>query len=151
MIDKAGDKLENGNGNGWAQKWGAFIQTISLVTIIISGLWIVGIHPIESELSDIKQELNNKETKEVQVIHDKEFEKLDKRVQILQDNTVPKSVHDLVWAKDKEDKERLQNAIGELRRDLGGTYSLRDAMADLQKRLDRLEVINQQKPMTTKD
>lgn len=128
------------NGNGFAQKWGAFIQTISLVTVVVSGLWIVGIHPIDSEIFDIKQKENTFVTKEVMAIRDHQFEMLENRVRIMaNDQLVPKSTHELIWNKDKEDKIRIQDSINELRKDLGGTYSLRDAMADLQKRLDRLE------------
>lgn len=142
MPNKVGEV--NGNGTVFAQKWGAFIQTITLTVVIISGLWIVGIHPIESEIAELKQREVLYTTRDIQSIRDHQFELLENRVRELSINQiVPKSTHELIWAQDREDKTRIQNTINDLRKDLGGTYSLRDAMADLQKRLDRLEVINQ--------
>lgn len=140
----------NGNGNGFTQKWGAFIQTISLVIVIIAGLWAVGINPIRNEIIDIRATDSNLVTKEVFRVslddHIKELEELKGRIHELELSIIPKSTHQLIWDKDKEDRERLQNAITDLRKDLGGTYTLKDAMTDLQKRIDRLETIKHPMP-----
>lgn len=140
----------NGNGNGFTQKWGTFIQTISLVTIIVAGLWAVGINPIQNEIVEIRTTGNSLVTKEVFTVSSeakaREMEELKLRIHELELSIIPKSTHQLIWDKDKEDRERLQNAVNDLRKDIGGTFTVKDAMSDLQKRIDRLEVMKHPMP-----
>lgn len=57
----------------------------------------------------------------------------------LNDNIVTRGEHTQHWAKTDADIASLQKQIDQVRSDFGNTYSLHDALGDLQKRLDRLE------------
>lgn len=57
----------------------------------------------------------------------------------INDAIVPRGEHAQHWAKTDADIVNLQKQIDQIRNDFGNTYSLHDALSDLQKRLDKLE------------
>lgn len=54
-------------------------------------------------------------------------------------NIVPRGEHQGHWDITAAEITNLQKQIDQQRSDFGSTYSLRDALADMQKRLDKLE------------
>lgn len=52
---------------------------------------------------------------------------------------VPRGEHEGHWANTDAAIANLQKQIDQQRQDFGSTYSLRDALADMQRRLDKLE------------
>lgn len=52
---------------------------------------------------------------------------------------VPRGEHEGHWANTDAAITNLQKQIDQQRQDFGSTYSLRDALSDMQKRLDKLE------------
>lgn len=52
---------------------------------------------------------------------------------------VPRGEHEGHWTNTAAELANLQKQIDQQRSDFGSTYSLRDALADMQKRLDKLE------------
>lgn len=57
----------------------------------------------------------------------------------INDNIVSRGEHLQHWVKTDADIANLQKQIDQARSEFGSTYSLRDALADMQKRLDKLE------------
>lgn len=96
--------------------WGTLISAAGVIIIVTTGF---------SQLS-------------LQPIHDAGARNADDIRQI-QANIVPRGEHQGHWDITAAEITNLQKQIDQQRSDFGSTYSLRDALADMQKRLDKLE------------
>lgn len=128
------------NGNGFAQKYSTIIQTVTVAALFIGGFWGAVIAPLSSRLEKAETlTLSRLEYAQYALRVDQILSRHEAAFLTVNEKMVPERVHQLKWDQDKTDKERIREAIERIRADLGGTYSLKDALSDMQKRLDRIE------------
>lgn len=96
--------------------WGTLISAAGVIVIVTTGFSQLSLQPIRDATArntdDIKQ---------------------------INANIVPRGEHQGHWDITAGQIVNLQKQIDQQRNDFGSTYSLRDALADMQKRLDKLE------------
>lgn len=102
--------------------WGTLISAAGVIVIVTTGFSQLSLQPIRDATTrntdDIKQ---------------------------INANIVPRGEHQGHWDITAGQIVNLQKQIDQQRNDFGSTYSLRDALADMQKRLDKLEGVREPK------
>lgn len=102
--------------------WGTLISAAGVIVIVTTGFSQLSLQPIRDATArntdDIKQ---------------------------INANIVPRGEHQGHWDITAGQIVNLQKQIDQQRNDFGSTYSLRDALADMQKRLDKLEGVREPK------
>lgn len=131
----------NGNGytNNFAQRYSAIIQTITVVALFVGGFWAAVISPLSTRFDRMDQE-----TIKVREYSFSE-KKFDERINLLisgqerlRTEVLTKAQFEAQQSADKQHFERMQSDLKDLRDFIGGTYSIKDALAQQQKQLDAL-------------
>lgn len=96
--------------------WGTLIAAAGVIIIITTGFSQLSLQPIRDQA-----QRNSTDIEHINL------------------NIVPRGEHQGHWDITAAEIANLQKQIDQQRNDFGSTYSLRDALADMQKRLDKLE------------
>lgn len=102
--------------------WGTLISAAGVIIIITTGFSQLSLQPIRDQASRNAEDIRT-----------------------INSQIVPRGEHQGHWDITAAEITNLQKQIDQQRSDFGSTYSLRDALADMQKRLDKLEGGREQK------
>lgn len=127
------------NGNGWSSRFTVVLQTVTVAGLFVAALWVGVISPIASREDKIDAtKLDVREHEEFKKRLDDTIGKLQHEVIRLQDQKVS---HELLDANVKNLETRQQSnsdAIKDVRDQVGGAASIKDALANQQKQLDQI-------------
>lgn len=94
------------NGNGWSQRYATLLQTVTVIGLFVGAVWVAIISPIENRIDKIERN----------AISLREYQAFQKAVE--------------------EHFDRSQGDIKELRGNVMGTYSAKDAISNIQRQID---------------
>lgn len=143
----------NGNGrNGVASVIIAAIGSSAAIIIVLVSVGSLSISPISDGVketrSEIKEIKHSTLDKADQLERFRQIEigvqRLDAATRQLQDQIVPRGEHAEKWRSSDSTFVSLQRQIEEINKKFGDTYSMRDALNDLIKRIERQEQKNPQ-------
>jgi len=139
------------NGNGWGQRYAMIIQTVTVVAMFFAGFWAAVISPMVSRQDKIETKiewftkdnradfLSIHEHQEFKQRVDKTLDAMSLELIRLREGQVTRGEHLQKWASDAGVIVNIQRQIDDIKRDFGQTYSLKDALSEMQKRLERVE------------
>ncbi len=110
-----------------APQWSTCIAAISLLITLVVRYTSLTAWPINANLNEMKSDA--KEYRKAAASELKE----------LRNMIVPRGEHEQRWANQATQTANLQRQIDDMAKAYGSTYSLRDAIGDMGKRLHRLE------------
>jgi hypothetical protein len=127
--------------------WGILISGLSLIVTMMIALGTLAYMPIKAQIEDTKIEVGRLAGLVVpRVEHEREWSRSEKVVNTILDQIhrnqaaiVPRGEHEEKWRGQASRDADLQRQVDDLRRTLGDTYSLKDALRAMQGRLDRIE------------
>lgn len=129
--------------NGFASRIQVMFGGIALALVMLGGFWAAVYNPLADRLQRQEWDLNKRITQgafeEYRTRIDGTLNRVDTTILRMDAAVVPRGEHQGKWNETTLQLTSLQKQIDEMRKEFGGTYSLRDAMADQQKRIDRLE------------
>lgn len=126
--------------NGFSQRYSTIIQTVTVVGLFVGAFWGAVIQPLASRLDGIEHNtISRAEFREFGIRLDAEILRLTADSEKQRDGLVTRGEHTQKWAADAATFANLQRQIDDTRKELGGTWSMRDALVQLQTRIDRME------------
>lgn len=135
--------------------WAVVLSGVSVMLFIFSmlgGIVLWSFNGYLSGNSDALDRLQSQmlisvprtEYEERKLATDERTDRIESELQRLSDSIVPRGEHAGHWQAQATDTANLQRQIDEVRSVFGSTYSLGDAIATLQERIDRLEQLRLQ-------
>lgn len=157
---------DNGNGNGWSQRYSVIIQTVTVVGLAVGGLWAAILGPMKEQLTEFDlhklsdreheifvkdvdnrfREIRDQAMKVVPHSVDEEhFVALDKRIEEIRQSVlkleadqVPRNEHEEHWKEEAARVTALHDNFQELNKQFQAVYNAGDVIKALQKELDDL-------------
>lgn len=135
------------NGNGFVSRYGVIVSTVGVVVLVCGGFWGAVIGPMVSRIEKLELgTIGIREHTEFRFRLDQEIVRLRLDFQRLADSLVSRPEHTEKWRSNDIANANQQRQIDEINKRLGDTYTLRDALGALDKRIDRLSNIVLQAP-----
>lgn len=125
---------ENGNGNGFAQRYAVIIQTITVIAIFMAGAWTVIGSPMFETQKVLQRDLNADhawlQKHDVQVSHlEDAIKRIDERHE---KHVVPRSENEIKSKQVSDQIALISERLNELRRDTYRTVTVGDELKRLQ-------------------
>jgi hypothetical protein len=128
---------DTSTSNGWSSKYSMVLQTVTVVGLFVGAFWVAVVQPQSVRLE--KLETNELSLREHEAFKEKvegEIKAINAEILRIRTEIVPRSTHELKWKDDDDKIAHMQNELHDLRENIIGTYSTKDAIANLQKQLD---------------
>lgn len=123
--------------------WPTLAAFASVLVLVMGGLGALAYRPIEQSLNDLKGLLPLMVTRAEANVTERHFERDIARIQAsvekIETSIVPRGEHEEKWRGNAAALANQQRQIDEIRRDYGQTYSLRDAFAHMQRKVEDME------------
>lgn len=130
---------ENGNGNGFSQRYNTVIQTVSVVAMFIAGFWAGVINPLGARIDRVETgAVLVAEYREYHARLDASITHLEADLNKLRESQVTRGEHMQKWASDEAVISNMQRQIDDLKKELGSSFSLGDKIKELQTQVDDL-------------
>ncbi len=132
----------NGNGNGYDK----LLPLASIILALIGLFWSVA-NP-RDDIKQIKQELQAEidqlgrdkltlaEHHEYVTRNDKDTDRIDSEISLMRAGVVPRAEHEQHWAEQNERFNTLRDQLGELRKQVNGSWDVGKQLENLQKEID---------------
>lgn len=142
---KMAAKNGNGNGNAWVVPAGL---ALTVIMALFQGFWGVAYSGLVSNQTRIEDQTRQAVTRiENQFLRLREYEEFIrredaniKRLEDRMDTLSPRAEIDARLATNSNALSQVRGEVDILKRDLGQTYSIKDALAAMQARIDRMEM-----------
>jgi hypothetical protein len=129
-------------------QWGLILSALSFALLFTTTIGYLAYAPVKQKQEDhdrmfamiADKIVPRSEHSERWRILERDLDKLDARVDVNFKSIVPRGEHEEKWRTYEIRHQDLEQKIASIRNELGGTYNLRDALKDLQARLDRIEM-----------
>lgn len=123
--------------------WPTLASFAGVLVVVMGGLGALAYRPIEGSLNDIKGLLPLMVTRAEHMTAlnhvERDLARLNQSVEKNEAAIVPRGEHEEKWRGNVQAQANLQRQIDEIRRDYGQTYSLRDAFAHMQRKVEDME------------
>ena len=147
--------------NGWSQRYSTIVQTVTVVALFVGGFWVAVIGPIsyrqdrfthdylmirehesfqrriDDRVAELERVLNAR-IDYVKTTFDQRFILHHEAINNLTSSIVQNKAYDVKVDNDRAHFTRVESDVKELRDYIGGTYSVKDALAQQQKQLDAI-------------
>lgn len=136
--------VEATNGNGYISRGNMMVilSAAGLVMVAFGAFITLQNTALNQRIEDVKEITKEIQRAYLQKDEHAEFKlRLDsdlKRIDLVLATLVPRSTHELKWNDDEARFNRLQSDLKELRDNVVGTYSAKDAIATMQRQLDMI-------------
>src|SRR6266576_3604295 len=139
------------NVGDFSTKYGNILQTITVVGLLISGVYVGVLTPLREGIIELKAATDSKISREEHVefrqreddkiaAQEREIMQEKSDLAFLRDNQVTRSEHVTHWEQTKNDIAELRKQIDDLRKDFGGQYSVTEKLKELQGELDQIRM-----------
>lgn len=154
-------KLDGQGKVPWGAIIGAFIGAITLIVTIVGSIGTLAFSPLSSGILDLKSSLVKMEARseryvpredldtrfstitqrrdDLQRLTDARIERVERDVEAVQKQLVPRGEHSEVWAGQRGKDDNIQRQIDGLRKELSDLNTPRDTIQAMQRRIDELE------------
>lgn len=123
--------------------WPTLAAFASVLVLVMGALGALATKPMESSLNDIKSSLplfvTRAEATVARTQIERELARLNMALEKADSAIVPRGEHQEKWRGNDQALGNIQRQVDEIRRDYGQTYSLRDAFAQMQRKVDDME------------
>jgi hypothetical protein len=131
----------NGNGNGWAQRYSIIIQTITVVGLVVGGLWAGIIAPMGGRINELEREtVTEREARDLKDDINRRIEENRAAIEKVKDQEVPRAEHEEHWKEESDRLVALHDNFADLDKQFQSIFTGGDAIKNLQKQLDDLRL-----------
>lgn len=135
----------------FSTKYGNILQTITVVGLLISGVYVGVLTPLREEIIELKvvvsERISRQEHEEFKLRTDEKIKAVEREVAIgrtdfsfLRESQVTRNEHVTHWEQTKADIMEIRKQIDDLRKDFGGQYTVAEKLKELQSELDQLRM-----------
>jgi len=139
------------NNSDFSTKYGNILQTITVVGLLLSGVYVGVLTPLREEITELKlskaESISRAEHEEFKLREDQKLQDVEKEVaqgrsdfSFLRENQVTRNEHATHWEQTKADIMEIRKQIDDLRKDFGGQYTVAEKLKELQVELDQIRM-----------
>lgn len=129
------------SSNSWSTRYTGIIQTITVVSIFVSGFWLAVIQPISETIKKVETNtLTLREYEEFKLDVNRRFEQIQTEVESLRTAQVTRAEHERHWA---DSDSKLNNIHEIMQKQIDDLKTQIDQMNNQINQLNRLDQRNQ--------